>query len=282
MSNTSPAPPAGSYDPKLTLHEYAQTISALGIKKANTKLWQLWVLGLLAGIYISLGGHLFLVGLTEGAGRIVAGVLFSLGLVCVVVAGAELFTGNIIMIVGAITLLYPVWRIVRNWITVYVGNFAGALVCVWLVWQAGLLQTNGEINALGLRAAAVADYKLSLSFAEAFFRGVLCNMLVLLAIIMATLAKDIISKIVCCIFPIMAFVACGYEHCVANMYLIPIGLCAKHQPVLSTAFLRGNLLPVTLGNIVGGTFILIAHPNRLRQLAYVLQRKRGGTPQERV
>ncbi len=277
MSNAPSSAPAapGSYDPKLTSHEYAQMISALGIKKANTKLWQLWVLGVLAGVYISLGAHLYLVAIEQGMGRIVGGAVFSLGLVFIVVAGAELFTGNIIMIVGAITLLFPLRSILRNWVTVYLGNFAGALLCVLLVWHAGLLMSGGELNALGTLAANVTTAKLSLSFTEAFLRGVLCNMLVILAIIMATLSKDIISKIACCVFPIMAFVACGFEHCVANMYLIPLGLCAQNMPMLDYSFLVGNLLPVTLGNIVGGMFILIAHPNRLRQLGYLLERKRS-------
>jgi formate/nitrite transporter FocA (FNT family) len=124
----------------------------------------------------------------------------------------------------------------------------------------------GALNALGTLAAKVADAKLAQPFGEAFMRGVLCNMLVILALIMATLARDIVSKILCCMFPIMAFVACGFEHCVANMFLIPVGLLAKGVPVQNQWVMFQNLVPVTLGNIVGGLLILVLHPNRIRQL----------------
>ncbi|MHC4784003.1 MAG: formate/nitrite transporter family protein, partial [Planctomycetota bacterium] len=116
----------GRYDPKLTNKELSETISALGMKKANTHPWQLFLLGILAGLYISFGGHLFLVALTEDMGKVMAGAVFSVGLVLVLIAGAELFTGNIIMLVGTITHLIPFKLMLRNWITVYLGNFAGA------------------------------------------------------------------------------------------------------------------------------------------------------------
>ncbi|MCX7008503.1 MAG: formate/nitrite transporter family protein, partial [Kiritimatiellaeota bacterium] len=127
MSNTPSKPPApAAYEPMLTTKEHDQVVSVLGIRKANTRVWQLVLLGMLAGIYISFGGLVSLVALTETASRIVAGLVFSFGLVFVVIAGAELFTGNIVMIVGAITRLYPVSKLLRNWGAVYVGNFLGA------------------------------------------------------------------------------------------------------------------------------------------------------------
>jgi formate/nitrite transporter FocA (FNT family) len=111
-----------------------------------------------------------------------------------------------------------------------------------------------------------------MGFGDAFVRGVFCNALVILALIMATIAKDVVSKILCCIFPIMTFVACGFEHCVANMLLIPLGLLAKGVPVWHQGILFHNLVPVTLGNIVGGVAILVLHPNRIRQLAHLYRR----------
>jgi formate/nitrite transporter len=259
-------PAAAGYAPTLTAKEHHRVISALGIKKANTRVWQLGLLGVLAGVYISFGGLVSLVALNEGMGRIAAGTVFSVGLVLVVIAGAELFTGNIIMIVGAITRQYSMGKLLRNWLAVYLGNWAGAYAFAVAVMAAGLLGSVGALNGLGTLAATVADAKLALPFGEAFVRGVLCNMLVVLALIMAMLARDIVSKILCCIFPIMTFVACGFEHCVANMFLIPAGLLAKGMPLADQWVMMRNLVPVTLGNIVGGLLILVLHPNRLRQL----------------
>ncbi|MCF7853792.1 MAG: formate/nitrite transporter family protein [Candidatus Pacebacteria bacterium] len=261
------------YDPKLSLKELAETISSLGRKKANTRLWQLFLLGFLAGIYISIGGHAFLVTLEQGMGKVVGGAVFSLGLVLVVVAGAELFTGNIIMIVGAITHLYSVQKLLRNWLIVYAGNLVGAYLFAIVIWKSGLMGGEGGLNNLGSLAERVADAKLGLGMGACVVRGILCNILVLLAIIMATMAKDITSKILCCVFPIMVFVACGFEHCVANMYLIPVGLFAKGVPFWRHGIMFGNILPVSLGNIIGGIFILVIHPNRIRQIMHLWTRK---------
>jgi len=262
------------YDPKLTPTELAKTISALGIKKANTEIWQLFVLGALAGLYIAFGGHLFLVALREGMGKVVAGGVFSVGLVLVVVAGAELFTGNVIIIIGAISAVLPIRRMLRNWSTVYMGNFVGSFIFAVLIWYSGLLGNTGSLNPLGELSVKVAEAKLAIPFAQCFIRGVFCNMLVILAIIMATMSKDVISKIFCCVLPIMLFVACGFEHCVANMYLIPVGLFAKGIPFWKQAVIFQNILPVTLGNIIGGLFILLIHPNRIRQLLFLMRRYR--------
>jgi formate/nitrite transporter len=264
------------YDPKLNTKELADTISSLVIKKANTKFWQLLVLGVLAGVYISFGGHLFLAAMEQGMGRVVGGMVFSLGLVLVVVAGAELFTGNILMIIGTILSLYSVLKILKNWLAVYIGNLIGSLLFVILIVYSGLLYTNGQLNNLGTLASRVADAKLAMSCGEAFARGILCNMLVILAIIMSVMSKDIVSKVVCIIFPIMAFVASGYEHCIANMYLIPIGLCAKGVPCTGLHIMFQNIVPVTLGNIVGGLAVLLVHPNRIRQLMHLFTLKKNG------
>ena len=263
--------PARAYSPTLSGREFSRKISVLGIKKANDRLWQLLMLGILAGLYIGLGGQVSLVALEQGLGRIAAGAAFSVGLVLVVVAGAELFTGNIIMAVGAVTRQFPFTRVLRNWLTVYAGNFIGAYALALAIWGSGLYETAGGLNPLGQLAVKVAENKLALSFGAGVLRGILCNILVILAIIMATMAKDIISKIVCCVLPIMLFVACGFEHCVANMFLVSAGLLAKGVPFAGQTIMLKSLLAVTLGNLSGGLLILFLHPNRLRQLGYLLQ-----------
>lgn len=277
-SNNSADGPAAEYLPTLTQKELGGRISMLGIKKANTRLWQMCILGILAGLYIGLGGHVFLVALSQGAGTIVGGAVFSVGLVLVVVAGAELFTGNIILVVGTMTGLISLRKTLRNWGTVYLGNFLGAYGLAMVVWATGLLGTHRVLNQLGAVACRVSEAKLALSFSQAFWRGVLCNILVILAIIMATMSKDIISKIACCLLPIMVFVACGFEHCVANMYLIPLGMFAKGVPFGEQFQMFHNLIPVTLGNCVGGIFILVIHPNRIRQLVYLWRQRQVQPP----
>lgn len=276
-NTSSPASQPGAYAPTLTTHEYAKTISALGIRKANIQLWQQLLLGCLAGLYIGLGGHVFLVAMQQGMGRIVGGLVFSSGLVMVLIAGAELFTGNIILIVGAMTGVFSVRRMLRNWMAVYIGNFLGAYGLALLIAAGGLLGTPEAPTAVGELAAKVATAKLAIPFGQAFVLGILCNICVLLAIIMATLAKDVVSKICCVALPIMIFVACGFEHCVANMYLIPAGLLARGIPWGWQGPVAMNLAAVTLGNIVGGVAILILHPNRLRQLGHLLTIRHSAT-----
>jgi formate/nitrite transporter len=261
------------YEPALSTTELSKKINALGIKKANTEMWQLFVLGILAGLYIGFGGHIFLIALQQGMGKIVGGAVFSVGLILVVIAGAELFTGNILMIVSTVLSLYSVTKILKNWVSVYLGNFVGSFLLAFFIWKSGLLGSLDAVNELGKVAITVSQAKLALPFGEAFIRGVFCNMLVILAIITATIAKDVISKIFCCILPIMVFVASGFEHCVANMYLIPLGQFASG--VSGTQFLSmfNNIIPVTLGNILGGMLILVVHPNRIRQFIYIVKNK---------
>lgn len=270
-----------SYDPKLSFEELGKTISKLGIKKANTKPWQLLLLGILAGLYISIGGHLFLVAINEGAGKIVGGAVFSVGLILVVIAGAELFTGNVLMIVGAVSRRYSFRKLMKNWFFVYIGNFIGAILYTWFVYRAGFFgEPVGafggvtEIEGIGALAAAVAGKKIGLSFGTAVIRGVFCNMLVVLAVIMSAMAKDITAKILCCVVPVMAFVAIGFEHCIANMFLIPIGLFVEGASFSGHIAMWGNILPVTIGNIIGGVLILFIHPNRLRQIGSLLKKKK--------
>jgi len=262
------------YEPTLSMKEFAEKISSLGIKKANTESWQLCLLGALAGLYISLGGLGYLVALSSGCGKLPAAIVFCSGLIMVVIAGAELFTGNIIMIVGTMTGHYSPMKLLKNWTIVYVANLLASLMMVWMVVNGGMIETGGVINELGEYAAKIADIKMSRTFMNYLIRGFFCNMLVIIAYIMATLAKDIVSKVVCIIFPTALFVLCGFEHCVANMFLIPLGMWSQGATLMEMTAMTQNLIPVTIGNVFGGIFILIAHPNRIRQLAYLISRKR--------
>ncbi|MEK6794299.1 MAG: formate/nitrite transporter family protein [Spirochaetota bacterium] len=264
-----------AYDPKHTVKEVQATISNLGIKKANTRAWQLFLLAILAGLYIGVGSHLFLVAMEQGMGRMIAGAVFGVGLVLVVIAGAELFTGNVTMVVGTITRLYSIRKMLFNWLIVYIGNFIASYLFALLVFNSGVFGTPDNPSSMGLMAIKVAEAKLSLTFSQAFIRGVICNILVILGIILSFFAKDIISKIFCCILPIMAFVSSGFDHCVANMYLIPAGLFSKGVPFSEQAIMFKNLIPVTLGNIVGGIFILVIHPNRIRQIVTLFRKAKA-------
>ena len=259
------------YEPTLSIDELRGKISALGIKKANTKEWQLALLGILAGLYIGFGAHAYLVAIQQGMGKIVGGAVFSTGLILVVIGGAELFTGNIIMIVSTIISPKMILKTLKNWIIVYSSNFIGSIVFAVLIWYSGLLGSAETINSLGETAIEIAEAKMSISFCQAFIRGIFCNILVILAIILATIPKDVISRVFCCIMPIMVFVASGFEHCIANMFLIPVGLLAKGLSGTELSIMFDNIIPVTLGNMVGGIFILTVHPNRIRQLVYLIK-----------
>lgn len=260
-----------SYNPSLSHKDATKAISSLGVAKVNTRAWQLFLLGILAGLYIGFGGQLFLVTVASGLGKVIGALMFSVGLILVVVAGAELFTGNAAIIVGVLTGRVSKRRMLKNWLVVYVGNFVGSVVFAVLMAESGLFDADGGLNKLGTLASNVADAKIAIPFWEAFIRGVFCNMLVVLAIVMAVMAKDIVSKIFCIIFPITCFVACEFEHCVANMYLVTVGMLVDGTPLWETYPMFTNLIPVTLGNIAGGLAILLIHPNRIRQINVLLK-----------
>lgn len=247
--------------------EWDDAITRMGTRKAGSGIRSLFLLGLLGGLYISFGGHLFLAALASGSGRVAASFLFSTGLVLVVIAGAELFTGNILMVTGILKRHYGLRDLLRNWIIVYLGNLIASVGYAILVWQSGLFGEPGDANALGILAETVADAKVLLPFGQALIRGILCNILVVLAIIMAVSSRDMFSKILCCMLPVGAFVTIGFEHCVANMFLIPIGYLSAGIPLGEWGSMVPGLLTVTLGNILGGIFIIMIHPRRLYQLA---------------
>ncbi len=224
-----------------------------------------FLLSLLAGMYIAFGAQLSTVVTQDvatfaglGISRLLGGAAFSVGLMLVVVCGAELFTGNSLLVSSLLDGEISWGKLLENWGLVLVGNLFGSLFMAWLLYESQLWQ-NGMVAR---QAVAIAAAKCQLDFQVAFIRGILCNWLVCLAVFMAVAARDITGKLFSCFVPIMTFVTSGFEHSIANMYFIPAGLLLKAESGLQvpsltwTAFLVGNILPVTLGNIVGGVLFV--------------------------
>lgn len=242
-----------------------------GIKKARSSCTQLLILGIFAGMFIALGG--FAASMVShsidnvGVAKFAAGAVFPMGLMLVLICGGELFTGNTLMSAALLEKRITTKQVLRNWIIVYVSNFLGALLIAYLIFSSGALGTNA--GKLGGYAIKVAAAKGGLAFWPAFTSGILCNILVSIAVWGSYAAKDIASKIFMIWFPVMAFIVSGFEHCVANMYYFSIGLLAKTNPAFVEASHVGekianvdiahaisNLVPVTLGNIVGGAVVV--------------------------
>lgn len=253
----------------------ANNFCTIGQNKANLAWDKMVLLGILAGAYISFGAQVATMVTYDAAKYVGAGMakflfgsVFSVGLMLVVIAGAELFTGNNLIVVGTLNKKVTVGKLLNSWFWVYVANFIGSLLVVWLMYQSQLWKT-GDF-AVGAKALAIANGKVNLTWAAALARGILCNWLVCLAVWMAVAAKDIPGKILGIYFPIMAFVASGFEHSVANMYFIPMGILLKGNTSVVAAsglteqlsrlnwggFIFNNLVPVTIGNIIGGAFFV--------------------------
>jgi len=249
--------------------DIAQLVETRGVAKANAPAVTTFVLGVLAGAFIGLGAVLsttIATGSSLGVGptKWLAGVGFSLGLILVVVAGAELFTGNNLVVMSLVSRHITVAELLRNWAIVYAGNAVGALSIAVMVWMAEWWK-QAE-SAIGGTALTTAATKAGLPFGVVFVRGVLANALVCLAVWLAVGGRTVFDKVVAIIFPISAFVAAGFEHSIANMYFIPIGMLIRDQPGLARtagltsdqlknldlAGLATNLTAATLGNIVGG------------------------------
>ncbi|MFZ5571020.1 MAG: formate/nitrite family transporter [Thermodesulfobacteriota bacterium] len=248
----------------------AETVaSTIGVGKVTSPWLTVTVLGVLAGSYIGFGGLLstsvtFDMAPITGVGlsKVMAGAAFSLGLMLVVIAGAELFTGNNLMVSSVLSREITIGNMLKRWSVVYLANFVGSLVIALLFYFSGLWKTGD--GALGAAAVTIALKKSTLGFSEALFRGIGCNWLVCLAVWMALAARQTVGKIFAIFFPIMGFVAIGFEHCVANMYFIPTGIFIKSWGELAAIqainaegltwvnCLWKNLLPVTIGNIIGG------------------------------
>ena len=249
LGAVSPSP-QDAYPPA----QVALLVEQVGVKKAVLPAVPTLALGVLAGAFVAFGAMFSTLALTGsplgfGPGRVLAGLAFSLGLVLVIVGGAELFTGNNLVVMAWAARKITTGQLLRNWTLVYVANLVGALGSALMMWWSGALGLGG--GAVAETAIAIAHAKVALGFTEALFRGVLCNVLVCLAVWLSFAAHDVAGKVLAIIFPISAFVALGFEHSVANMYLIPLAMLAGADGVTLAGFI-GNLLPVTLGNIVGG------------------------------
>jgi len=236
--------------------------------KANLPLSKMVVLGTLAGIYIGLGGLFATVALAGagevafGAGQVLAGVVFSLGLALVLIAGAELFTGNTLMLGPVAAGRIPVMRAITALSVVYVANFAGAILLAGVAAVSGLHEAGD--GAVGRAAMDLAETKRAKTFAATVASGVLANLLVCLAVWIAYAAQSMAGKIIGLVLPVTAFVAAGLEHSIANMYLLSYaylaqGLIEQGAALLSHGEIVANLLPATIGNILGGAFVALAY-----------------------
>jgi formate transporter len=254
----------------------AQRAEYVGTRKAEMGALTTLVLAVLAGAFIGLGA-IFATTVATGASgilpfgvsRLLVGLVFCLGLILVIVAGAELFTGNNLIVMAWAGRKVSTQGLLRNWVIVYVGNFAGSVLTAALMYLTK--QYTFADGALGQTVLAIARDKVNLGFVQAVALGIMCNALVCLAVWLTFSARTTTDKILAILFPITAFVAAGFEHCVANMYFVPMGLFIKQfDPAFVSGlgmdltsltwgdFLVRNLSPVTFGNIIGGAVLVAA------------------------
>jgi len=257
--------------------QMAARVEKAGIVKGNLDFLSMFILSIVAGAFIAFGAILYTYvihdsSLSLGLTKLLGGLVFCLGLILVIVAGAELFTGNNLIVMAYVSRKISLQRLLRNWTIVFCGNLAGSLAMVFLLSQSGQWTAAGA--SVGVKALMIANAKVNLTFLQALSRGILCNILVCLAVWLCFSGRSVTDKVLAIIFPITAFVALGFEHSVANMYFVPAGLVLKHNTqVLSAAegllgqvpdlsrltifgFLVRNLLPVSLGNIIGGGLLI--------------------------
>jgi formate transporter len=258
--------------------DMAQKAEVIGISKAKQDFISTFALAVLAGSFIALGALFATTALTGTSGavpfgwaRVIAGLVFSLGLILVIVGGAELFTGNILIVMAWLGRHCSSFLVLRNWSIVYIGNFVGAVTTALLVFWSKQYTFSG--GAVGATALNIGLSKVNLGFFQAIMLGILCNALVCLAVWLCYSARSTVDKIAAIILPITAFVAAGFEHSIANMFFIPIALFIKDWAPDSFwqtsgldpstyanlnwgSFLYHNLLPVTIGNIIGGGILV--------------------------
>lgn len=232
----------------------AELVEGIGVKKAALPTVPTLMLGLLAGAFIAFGAMFFTLVMTNqymglGSARLLGGIAFSLGLILVVVGGAELFTGNNLIVMAWADRKVTTLQLLRNWGLVYISNLSGAVGAAALMYWSGTLSFGD--GAVAETALEIAIAKINIDPLQAFIRGILCNVLVCLAVWLCFAAHHVAGKILAIVFPISAFVALGFEHSVANMYFIPLGMLISGGDITVMDFLN-NLVPVTLGNIVGG------------------------------
>jgi formate/nitrite transporter len=251
MNDISPRPIIGldAYSPS----EIASRVQTAGVGKAALPWLQTLTLAVLAGAFIAFGAMFYTVVVTEsglgfGPTRLLGGVAFSLGLVLVIVGGAELFTGNSLIVMAWADRRVTTRALLRNWTLVYLGNLLGAVASAFFVAWSGVLELSN--GAVATTAVAIVKQKVALPVEQAFLRGLLCNALVCLAVWLSFAPRDVAGKILAIVFPIAAFVALGFEHSIANMYLLPVGMLVGAD--VGVGGIVHNLVWVTLGNIVGG------------------------------
>lgn len=260
--------------PNSVAHELAEQVMPA---KANFRKSKTFVLAIAAGALIAFGAQVSLTVMTGtaenlswGIAKLVGAMTFATGLMMVVLTGAELFTGNVMMTFSVIEKRTSFLKLLRNWTIVYIGNFVGSLLLALLIYYSGCSHNSHE--ALGVLSLTTAYQKVNLTWVEAFTRGILCNWLVCLAIWMASSSRFVIGKIFAIFFPIMTFVASGYEHSIANMFFLTNGLFAKHTASIVAAsgltaqqlatlniksIFTSNLIPVTIGNMVGAIVFVV-------------------------
>jgi formate transporter len=268
--------PQSGLEPKITISfdayppaQMAERVEGVGVTKVQLQFWNSLMLAILAGAFIALGAEfstLTITGISPGFGlqKLAGGVTFCLGLILVVVAGAELFTGNNLIVMAWASGNIGLGKLLGSWALVYVGNLIGSLATVGLMFLTE--QWKFANFGVGATALTIANAKVNLAFMPALVRGIMCNALVCLAVWLCFSARSVTDKILAILFPITAFVASGFEHSIANMYFIPMGIALSAQPdVVAAAGLTaadlvrlnwggfvGNLVPVTIGNIIGG------------------------------
>lgn len=258
----------------------AEVVSAninAAVTKAAAKRIRVFLLGIMAGAFIAMGAQsssLAVHNISDvGIARTLAGCIFPVGLMMIVFVGGELFTGDCMMSMAFMKGRMNLTSLLRTLVIVYLGNFVGALLIAFLTAHSG--QYDYSAGALGAYTIKTAVGKTGLNFVHALFSGTLCNILVCAAVLMAAAAKDIAGKVLAIFFPILAFVVSGFEHCVANMYYIPAGIFAAQNPAYVQkaeelyglnaeklaglnwgSFVTVNLIPVTIGNIIGGAILV--------------------------
>lgn len=268
-------------DVELASAEYmAFKAEIVGISKISKPLWQSFYLAISAGIFISIA-FVFYTTVTTGAEgvaygliKFIGGLAFTLGLILVIICGGELFTSSVLILVAWANCRVSTIQLLRNWLVVYAGNIVGAFLFVLLIWFAQQHLVNN--GAWGVNAMKIAQHKIHYSFGQALALGILCNVMVCLAVWMTYACKSIADKILVMLLPISMFVASGFEHCIANVFMVPLGIVIKtfssaefwyltqstpelFADLTLSNFIFNNLIPVTVGNVIGGALIGLAY-----------------------
>lgn len=276
MEQKTPSPSSISFDLH-NPHEMAKIAEAAMITKAKKSFSSAYLSSIFGGFFIALA-FVFFTLVTTGSGampygmaKLVGGICFSMGLMLVVICGSDLFTSTTMTVIAKASKKITWWELVKNWLTVYFGNFTGAMLLVAIIYASGHpWDANGSI---ALNYLNIAQHKIHHTFIEAVALGIMCNVMVCLGVWLAYSGRSTTDKLLAVILPVAMFVACGFEHCVANMYEIPMGIflqssatpefwaaqgidAAKYADLSWGNFLLNNLLPVTIGNIIGGGLLI--------------------------